>query len=98
MMELPTSFNDFLKEIRPTTNHNNDFITGHSTLKKRLLEDDDLSPIIVSTFLQGSYRRSTAIRPQGDKRADVDLVVVTTLRQEDYTPHEAMDLFVPFMD
>ena len=98
MIELPTCFNDFLKDIRPTTNHNNDFITGHRTLKKRLLEDEDLSPIIVSTFLQGSYRRSTAIRPQGDKRADVDLVVVTTLRREDYTPQEAMDLFVPFMD
>jgi hypothetical protein len=98
MMELTSSFNSFLADIRPTENHNNDFITGHRTLKKRLLADERLSPIIVSTFLQGSYRRATAIRPQGDKRADVDLVVVTKLMREEYTPQEAMDLFVPFLN
>ena len=98
MMELTSSFNSFLAGIRPTENHNNDFITGHRTLKKRLLADERLSPIIVSTFLQGSYRRATAVRPKGDKRADVDLVVVTKLMREEYTPQEAMNLFVPFLN
>jgi hypothetical protein len=98
MQELTSSFNSFLAGIRPTENHNNDFITGHRTLKNRLLADEKLSPIIVSTFLQGSYRRATAIRPQGDKRADVDLVVVTKLMREEYTPQEAMNLFVPFLN
>ncbi len=97
-MELPSSFNAFLADIRPTANHINDFITGYQTLKKRLLADERLSPIIVSAFLQGSYRRATAIRPKGDKRADVDLVVVTKLMQEEYTPQEAMNLFVPFLN
>jgi hypothetical protein len=97
-MELPTSFSEFLKEIRPTTNHTGDMITGYKTLKNRLLEDENLGPIIVSTFLQGSYRRATAIRPRGDKRADVDLVVVTKLMREEYTPQEAMNLFVPLLN
>ena len=97
-MELPSSFGDFLKEIRPTKNHFDDMITGYKTLRRRLLEDEKLAPIIVSTFLQGSYRRSTAIRPRGDKRADVDLVVVTNLRRDEYTPQRAMDLFVPFLN
>jgi hypothetical protein len=97
-MELPSSFGDFLKEIRPTKNHFDDMITGYKTLRRRLLEDEKLAPIIVSTFLQGSYRRSTAIRPRGDKRADVDLVVVTNLRRDEYTPQRAMDLFIPFLN
>ena len=66
--------------------------------RSRLLEDEKLSAIIVSTFLQGSFRRATAVRPKGDKRADVDLVVVTKLKREEYTPQEAMDLFVPFLN
>jgi hypothetical protein len=97
-MELPTSFNEFLKEIRPTSNHTGDMITGYKTLRSRLLADEVLGPIIVSTFLQGSYRRATAIRPRGGKRSDVDLVVVSKLMREEYTPQEAMDLFVPFLD
>lgn len=97
-MELPSYFIDFLKEIRPTENQRNDLITGSRTLRKRLLEDEKLSPIIVNTFLQGSHRRATAIRPKNDKRSDVDVVVVTKLSQEEYTPEAAMDIFVPFLD
>lgn len=97
-MHLTSSFNKFLTEIRPTTNHTGDMITGYKTLKSRLLADERLSPIIVSTFLQGSYRRSTAVRPKGDKRADVDLMVVTKLMRDEYTPQQAMELFVPFLD
>jgi hypothetical protein len=97
-MELNSYFKDFLAEIRPQQNHREEYKTGHRTLRKRLLEDDDLSPKIVNTFLQGSYRRATAIRPRAGKRADVDVVVVTTLHQNDYTPDHAMDLFTPFLE
>ena len=97
-MELPSSFNEFLKEIRPTSNHTGDMMTGYKTLDTRLWDDEKLSPLIVNTFLQGSYRRATAVRPRGGKRADVDLVVVTKLKREEYTPQQAMDLFVPFLN
>ena len=98
-MELPSYFRDFLSRIRPTSDHIDDYKCGHRTLRKRLKEDKTLSPIIVSTFLQGSYRRATAIRPSGDKRADVDIVVVTTLNEQQHpNPGDAMDLFVPFLD
>jgi len=97
-LELPSYFKDFLKEIRPTQNQRNDLITGSRTLRKRLLEDEVLASIIVNTFLQGSHRRATAIRPKNDKRSDVDVVVVTKLSQDEYTPEAAMDVFVPFLD
>lgn len=98
MQEMNSSFRTFLTEIRPTANQLEDMRSGYKTLESRLLDDETLSSIIVSTFLQGSFRRATAVRPKGDKRADVDLVVVTKLKREEYTPQEAMDLFEPFLD
>src|SRR5713226_8127060 len=98
MQEMNSSFKTFLTDIRPTANQFDDMRTGYKTLRSRLLDDETLSSIIVSTFLQGSFRRATAVRPKGDKRADVDLVVVTKLKREEYAPQAAMDLFVPFLD
>ena len=97
-MPLPSYFNDFLKNIRLTDNQRDDLITGHKTLRTRLEEDQALSKIIVSTFLQGSYRRATALRPKGDKRADVDVIVVTNLDRHTHTPAQVIDLFLPFCD
>lgn len=97
-MELPTYFNDFLTEIRLTKNQREDCIRGHTTLRERLANDEDLSDIVVSTFLQGSYRRATAIRPKNGVRADVDVIVVTKLSRHEYTdPEKAMLLFRPFL-
>ncbi|AWT37322.1 nucleotidyltransferase (plasmid) [Deinococcus actinosclerus] len=95
-MEMKTSFETFMQEIRPTSNQSGDMRRGHRTLRTRLLADTELSPWIVGTFLQGSYRRSTAVRPKGDERSDVDLVVVTRIPQS-YTPADAQALFYPLM-
>lgn len=46
-MELPSYFNDFLDKIRCTENQIDDYKTGHQTLRKRLHEDETLSPIII---------------------------------------------------
>lgn len=98
-MDLPSYFIDFLSEIRPQSNHIEDYKMGHKTLRKRLNKEySELSSIIVTTFLQGSYRRATAIRPRGGKRSDVDVIVVTKLSEDEYSPSQAMDLFIPFLD
>ncbi|HEY9777218.1 MAG TPA: hypothetical protein V6C81_25875 [Planktothrix sp.] len=98
-MQLPTYFTDFLKEIRLTDNQVDDCITGHKTLRKRLKEYEPLKDKIVNTFLQGSYRRSTAVRPANGSRADVDVVVVTNLKESDYPkPDDAINLFIPFLE
>ncbi len=98
MATLPTYFEDFLKEVRPTKDQRDDLLQGHSTLRKRLRADESLSSLIVSDFLQGSYRRSTVVRPKGGKRSDVDIIVVTKMNKEEYTPAEAMNAFVPFLE
>lgn len=98
-MKLNSFFKDFLSEIRPGENHIEDYKRGHKTLRDRLCDDAVLKEIIVSTFLQGSFRRATAVRPHSGKRADVDVVVVTKLSREKYSnPQDAMDIFVPFLD
>ncbi|MFP5287200.1 MAG: SMODS domain-containing nucleotidyltransferase [Thermoanaerobaculia bacterium] len=97
-MELPSYFDDFLSEIRPRKDQLVALRSGHKTLRKRLREDEGLAPIYVSDFLQGSYRRSTAVRPLGDEKADVDVIVVTNLDSKKLTPDEALDLFEPFLN
>jgi hypothetical protein len=97
-MILETDFAAFLQEIRPTKAMRDDLKTGHRTLRNRLKADDGLKKCLVSDFLQGSYKRSTAIRPKGDRRSDVDIIVVTKLSEEEFTPAEAMKVFEPFLD
>ncbi len=98
-MELPSYFRDFLSAIRPTSAQLDDYKSGHKTLRERLYADERLSRIIVSTFLQGSYRRATAIRPHEGKRADVDVIVVTRLKTDEYDrPQKALAVFLPFLD
>lgn len=97
-MELPTYFKDFLSAIRPTPEEILEYKNGHETLRAKLREDPDLSPHIVSTFLQGSYKRSTAIQPENGKRSDVDVVVVTNFSEDDYTPAKAQAKFIAFLE
>jgi hypothetical protein len=97
-MELASDFKEFLQKIRPTPSQREDLQTGHKTLRERLNADEDLKKCIISDFLQGSYKRSTAIRPKGERRSDVDIVVVTKLSEDEHTPADAMDLFKPFLN
>jgi hypothetical protein len=91
-------FNDFLSAIRPTAEQIEDMKKGHKTLRDRLNAFDDLKDIIVADFLQGSYKRSTAIRPKNGKRSDVDIIVVTNLDKEKCSPGKALKKFEPFVN
>ena len=97
-MDLTPQFTEFLKNIRLTENQTKQLQTGHKTFRDRIATDEDLREITVATFLQGSYVRYTAVRPKDGRRADVDIIVVTNLSEDEYTPDEAMELFVPFLD
>jgi hypothetical protein len=98
-MPLPKQyFDDFLTEIRPDDDLVAEYKEAHETLRARLIADPVLGPIIVYTFLQGSYKRSTAVKPHKDKKADVDVVVLTRISKDDCTPVEAQGAFVPFLE
>ncbi len=97
-MELRPQFDAFLRDIRPSERNKEEWKRGSNTLRARLLADPDLAPIITTTFLQGSVRRSTAVRPSGGKRSDVDVVIVTTIDHNVETPAVAMKRFEPFLE
>jgi hypothetical protein len=97
-MELEYYFDDFLAEIRLTQPQIDELKSGHETLTKRLHEFEPLKASIVTSFLQGSYRRATIIRPHNNKRSDVDIVVVTRIPSETSKPAAAIDHFIPFVD
>ena len=85
-MELRSQFEAFLRDIRPSERNKEEWKRGSNTLRARLLADPTLSPLITTSFLQGSVRRSTAVRPTGGKRSDVDVVIVTTIDHNTETP------------
>lgn len=97
-MELPTFFADFDGRITPTATHRSAAQDGHTTLRSRLENDAALKDTVDVTFLQGSYRRSTAIRPKAGSNLDVDVIVVTTIDSKTTTPAQAIEMFIPFVE
>ena len=97
-MDVTSYFDDFLKNIAPSAEEREEYQKRHTELRERLHADEALEPLIIDTFLQGSYRRATLIRPGPADHADVDVVVVTKMSQEDTTPEQALDAFIPFLE
>ena len=94
---LATYFLDFLKRISLTPNQRSELIKSHTTLRKQLQRDNELSPIIEEAFLQGSYKRNTIVRHKYGKHSDVDIVVVMKLDINDFTPDELIRVLYPFL-
>ena len=73
-------FTDFIKDITPSSTTNSRSASAHASVRKTLAGDDDYKGEVIRTFLGGSYKRKTAIRPvtkNGDtERPDVDIYVV----------------------
>ena len=99
MPPLQSYFDEFLGKIKLQPTLRDQLQAAHQDLTDRLDADAALAPILVGSFLQGSYRRSTILEPLDDDRADVDIVVVTRLSQQDFPrPAAAMKLFEPFLE
>jgi len=75
-------FKDFLYEIEPSETTVSRSSTAHNNLRTKLASHETFRGFHIGTFLSGSYRRNTAIRPQkkGDDfhRPDVDIIVQTS--------------------
>ncbi len=96
-MELKSYFEDFLSAIRPTDEDEVKYQEAHHELRENLNADPTISALLVNTFLQGSYRRKTAVRVDENDKSDVDVVAVTTIPQE-ATPKRVVELFTPFLN
>lgn len=97
-MILNNYFKDFITNISLTENQISRIKTTHKTLRDRLKKDEELSEYIIGTFLQGSYKRYTAIRPKNSEKSDVDIVVVMNLNKDEIEPNEIFSLFKNFLE
>lgn len=98
MSEVNSYFNDFLSNISLSEKQIAELRKGHTILREKLKKDKNLSEILIESFLQGSYRRSTAVKPKNGDKSDVDVIVVTNLNHEIVSPKEALDTFIPFLE
>lgn len=98
VQKLTTYFNDFLKNIALSDKQKKELQSAHQELRKWLAEDENTSQLLETSFLQGSYQRSTITKPDPGKKPDVDVIVVTNLDRERIAPRAAMDLFIPFLE
>lgn len=94
-MTTQQQFLDLLYEIEPSKSTVNACSSAHNTLRAYLRNDENFSEFHEETFLSGSYRRDTAIRPQKIdgvlQRPDVDIIVVTNHTKDD-DPHAVLDV------
>jgi len=97
-MENSSQFDQFISEIRLTERQREACINAHKEVREKLISDSELGKTVVSTFLQGSYVRHTIIKPSGGRRIDVDVVVVTKLSKDEFTPTQAINQFKGFLE
>jgi predicted nucleotidyltransferase len=80
-MTTQQQFIDMLADIEPSPSTVAACSSAHKTLRTALAEHEEFGDVHVETFLSGSYKRDTAIRPTiADgvlQRPDVDIIAVT---------------------
>jgi predicted nucleotidyltransferase len=88
-------FTELLSDIEPSTTTQTNASSAQTELRDFLTDDEDFKKYHETTFLSGSYKRKTAIRPHTKNgqtdRPDVDIIVVTTHTLDD-SPKEVVDL------
>lgn len=96
-MDVPSYFEDFLKNIRPDAEQRLAMAAAHKDLRERLQRDKKLAPFLIANFIQGSYRRHTGLVGTKENQCDVDLVVVTNVPSTS-PPTLALEMFRPFLE
>lgn len=93
-MATQQQFIDMLKDIEPALSTVDACSSAHRTLRSALEADETFKKLLVTSFLSGSYKRDTAIRPAYIdgvlQRPDVDVIVVTNHTKDD-RPKDVLD-------
>lgn len=94
-MITQSQFIKFLSDIEPSTSTKTDASNGHIKVRDFLSGHDTFKKHYDYSFLSGSYKRDTAIRPKTKggtvARPDVDIIVVTKHALSD-DPQSVIDL------
>jgi len=88
-------FNEFITDITPSVTTNARSQSAHTSVRDALTTDETYKDKVIRTFLGGSYKRKTAIRPvtkNGDtERPDVDIYVVVEGSTWSKTPGDLIE-------
>ena len=86
-MAIQTQFREFLTDIEPSPTTKKRAQNAHTRLRDFIRRHETFKQHHEGTFLSGSYKRDTAIRPEtkdGDEeRPDVDIIVITNHSLDD---------------
>ncbi|WP_372012439.1 nucleotidyltransferase [Tistrella mobilis] len=87
-MSVPQArFTELLADIEPSQTTKTRASGGHNGIREHLRTQSSFEDRYVTSFLSGSYARSTSIRPRttadGVERPDVDIIVVTNFSTSD---------------
>lgn len=97
-MNLLEHFQRVRRETQPTPRQNAVMLREFRLLRERLEHDASLRHIVLFSFVQGSYRRKTAIRGSAAHPCDVDVVAVTNVSRRKADPSRVQELFLPFLE
>lgn len=98
MSAIQTYFIDFLREIRLPDDLREALVSAHTDLREQLKSDEFTKDLLVESFLQGSYVRSTCIKPAPGKKVDVDVIAVTNIDHDAVCAQEAFAKIMPFVE
>lgn len=74
-------FGVFLKDIEPSSTTKSKAAKAHGGVRSYLKMHPEFGDVHIDTFLSGSYKRDTAVRPRRvngvEERPDVDIIVIT---------------------
>ena len=92
-MSTKKQFTEFLKDIEPSPTTKSEASTAHTNLRDFLKDHVDYKDVHIDTFLSGSYKRDTAIRPKIKDgklmKSDIDIIVVVNYTLDD-SPKEVI--------
>lgn len=101
-MTTKQQFLDFLYEIEPSDSTRSNCVSGHTTLRDKLRSHETFKKVHIETYLSGSYRRNTAVRPRkvnGEtQRPDVDIIIKTLHTKSDTPSSVITELHKALMD
>ena len=94
-MPVPQArFTELLVDIEPSQTTKTNASGGHNGIRDHMRTQSSFKNRYVSSFLSGSYARSTSIRPRTSagevERPDVDIIVVTNFLTSDH-PDKVLD-------
>ena len=102
-MSIPQArFIELLKDIEPNPTTKSHASGGHKGVREHLETQEKFKNRYITSFLSGSYTRSTSIRPRtsadGEERPDVDIIVVTNFATSDHPDDVLEEVYLALED